>query len=375
MNTEFIQTLMANNDKAREHALKLNEEVSRLRQRENELTQKVLQLLATKDQPTEEEKAFVEWLLQFRLEADEPQKNKKQAATSSSSAEKAKEDARGAAYVAVTDDTAPQEAERIAKIREELKLLSRVKRRDKFPWIEARQTPTEAEVYGWETHKGVKLPPGVKEMYKIVGANTEWRKLDADQAHIHRYSPLLALLPLDEVGWTEVWGQDHEPEEGYDDDNEAARVLKAFDAGHEFDDSFICEQLCGKDRNVEDPVRVLLVGAPINLKVMHNGKAGIVNSRMFLNIRPSKEPGKFLGDGMLYRLDCSHSQNEEGDSELIRIGTAYDWLEKCVVGEVEDRLAVAGEKDPLVQRYPSVIERSKKKQKIMTPEEADSNPA
>jgi hypothetical protein len=355
MQADFVTTLMTNNEKARDQALKLNEEVSRLRKRETELTKRIQELLGSRAEKSEEDRAFLEWLLIFRLESEEPSKKKIMLIE-----EKKIEipDERSNPYPSPIHVEPLTEAakEKIKRMQEELKLLSRLKKKEKFPWLETRRVYQEDEIIEWETTQGVKLPSQFRVLLQTLGANLHL-KSQVGKIHIHTYSPLISLAPLDDIGWTEIYGNDDEPER-YEDDDKAEAMLDMFGAGHEYDDSFVCDQLCGK--NKEPHVRVLLIGAPLEVK-MANGC--VVNSRMFLNIRP-QIGGEYAGDGLLYRLDCFQTSRDESDSELVKVGNVYDWLESSIIEEVEARYKLAGEKDPLVLRYKAIIDRKRPKAEV-----------
>ena len=350
--------LMTNNERTREQALKLNEEVGRLRKRETELTKRIQALLNQRDEKSQAEKEFLDWLVLFRTESEEPSKS---SVTEPNNKERIPTiDPRTELYV--DDDRDMLDLAKVnmemQKLIEELRFISKVKRKGAFSWLVTRQSIADDNIAKWEHRMGLTLPLHLSVLLKAVGENPELKLADfAKTKHILAYSPLLALLPLDEIGWTEIWSGDDEPDT-YLDDPQTNKVLERFDAGHEFDDSFVCEQLCGKDFSENTQrVQVLLVGAPLDIR-QRNGS--IINSRMFLNIRPNGKGG-FDGDGLLYRFDCTITR-DESDSDLVKIGKGKDWIQESLVNEVEDRFAVAGENDPIVKRHAWVLNRKRGKQ-------------
>lgn len=237
----------------------------------------------------------------------------------------------------------------------ELKLLSKLKRREPFNWLDDERSLCSLDkLMVWEAAMQFALPPHFRYLIrKLGGVNIQKTLCDKKnwitEIHKHAYSPWLALLPIDEIGFTEINSRMDVRDDAFLDDDRVATLLDKHSAGHEFDDEIVCEQLCGGLTDAR--IRVLLVGAPLDLKI--RGRHDVTNSRMFLNIRPGvSDSTVFCGDGLLYRLD---GWGEE--SELVKIGTALDWLESCFVSEVDERL-VSGDPGKLIHtRYPQLAQK------------------
>ena len=383
---ELVSTLMSNNEKAREHALTLVAEVDRLRKRETEITRRI-QALLEKKQPEQlpEEKAFLEWLLLFRLEADEPSRKPvvtkmSSTAVAGSQQAEAEADSRQTAYSyqseaqsssAKDSSSSASSLDKIMRLKEELRLLSRLKKRDQCSWLDQdnREKCTEDSIVKWEACHFFKLPYELRVLYQLIGGRNKFGASDR-AVQSHAYSPFLALISLQRIGFTEVWGGDEDPpNDDYLDDSSVQDLFYELEVGHELDDGFICDQLCGRQTKKEKErdnapewgsekrVRALLIGAPLEL-VSRKGKR--TSSRMLLNIRPKWKPDcvgfdtnpEFVGDGLLYRLD---SIGDEGDSNLVKVGTAFDWLEQSFMSEVEDRIKSGDPGGLIAKRYPSIL--------------------
>lgn len=356
---------MENNDKTRAQVLELNSEVQRLRRRETELAMKTQHLLQAQILPalseqqqqqqqaaTAEVQKFLEWILMFRMEADAPAKPPAAAAVNKGEEEEEEPptaaDARRESYV----DTEVENAN-LSKLVEEVRLLQRLKRREKAVWLEPpnRLAVSTPDLEAWEAAHHVTLPRSLRALYQTMGTCSLHG--EGELPAIYSYSPLLALIPLDLLGWTEVYGQEEELEDdAYLDDDGSSRVLAHHQAGHEFEDEYVCQQLCGDGEDSPPRTRVLLVGAPIDCP-------GSKNSRMYLNIRPNSDNTGFVGDGLLYRLDGF----DNGDSELVRIGTAFDWVNHSFLDEVEQRLAKGDPGELIAKRYPVLLANRAKRQR------------
>ncbi|KAH9260609.1 hypothetical protein BASA81_001076 [Batrachochytrium salamandrivorans] len=362
MDHQLISSLMENNDKTRAQVLELNSEVQRLRKRETELAMKTQHLLQTQILPmlTEQQQAttvevqsFLEWILMFRMEADAPVKPPIKREEEEEALPTAA-DARREDYV----DTEVENAN-LSKLVEEVRLLQRLKRREKAGWLDpqSRLAVSASDMEAWEAKHHIKLPQSLRALYLTMGACGLHG--EGELPAIYSYSPFLALIPLNLLGWTEVYGQEEELEdEAYLDDDTSNRVLTHYQAGHEFEDEYVCQQLCGDGEDSPSRTRVLLVGAPIDCP-------GSKNSRMYVNIRPNLDNTGFVGDGLLYRLDGF----DNGDSELVKIGTAFDWINHCFLDEVEQRLAKGDPGELIAKRYPVLLANRAKRQREEEEEE------
>ena len=61
----------------------------------------------------------------------------------------------------------------------------------------------------------------------------------------------------------------------------------------------------------------------------------------------------------MINLHCVDSKGDEGDNELVKVGSSFEWLENSFLQEVDERIHKGDPGGLIAKRYPSLFARKK----------------